>query len=45
MSPSLTLFFSAEYELSIRDCGGRLGETSGTRCAFIMGNLDRPGRL
>ena len=42
MGASLTLFFRAEYVLSIRDCGGRLGVTQGTRCAFIMGTLDRP---
>jgi len=42
MRTSLTLFFRAVYVLSIRDCGGRLGEASGTRCAFIMGILDRP---
>jgi len=42
MSASLTLFIRAEYVLSIRDCGGRLDETSETTCAFIMGNVDRP---
>jgi len=42
MSASLTLFFRAEYVLSIRDCGGRLGKIPGTRCAFIIGILDRP---
>jgi len=42
MSASLTIFFRAEYVLSIRDCGGRCGETLGTRCAFIMGTLARP---
>ena len=42
MSASLTLFFRAEYVLSIRDCGGRLGKTSGNRCALIMGTLESP---
>jgi hypothetical protein len=26
----------------IRDCGGRRAELPGTRCALIMGILDRP---
>jgi len=34
-------FFRAEYVLSIRDRGGRFGETSGTTWAFIMSTLDR----
>ena len=42
MSASLTLFFRAEYLLSIRDCGGRLWKTSGTRGALIIGILERP---
>jgi len=42
MSASLTLFFRAEYVLSIRNCGGRLGKTSGTRCALIIRTLERP---
>ena len=42
MSASLILFFTAEDVFSIRDCRVRLDETSGTRCAFIMGILDRP---
>jgi len=42
MSSSLTPFFRGEYVLSIRDCGGRLGKAAGTRCAFIIGVLERP---
>ena len=42
MSAALTLFFRGEYVLSIRDCGGRLGKTSGTRCVFIIGVLEGP---
>jgi len=41
MSALVTLFFRAEYVLVIRDCGRRRAETSGTRCALIMGILDR----
>ena len=41
MSASLTLFLQAEYVLSIKHCRGWLGKTSGRRCAFIMGILDR----
>ena len=42
MSATLTLFFRAEYMLSIRDCGGMLAETSGTRYALIIGILYSP---
>jgi len=42
MSASLTRFIRAEYVLSIRDCRGRLGKRSGTRCAFIIGIPERP---
>jgi len=41
MSACLTLFFRPVYLLVIRDCGRRRAETSGTRCALIMGILDR----
>jgi len=44
MSASLTLLFRAEYMLNIRDCGGKRADTSGSRCEWIMGTLDRPGR-
>jgi len=42
MSASLTLFFRAEYIQVLRDCGGRRAKTSGTRCPFMMGILERP---
>jgi len=41
MSPSLTLFFRAEYILVISDCGRRRAEISGTRPELIMGSMDR----
>jgi len=41
MSASLTLFLRAEYVLSIRDCGGRLG-AGHMRWELIMGILDSP---
>jgi len=42
MSASLTLFFRAEYVLTIRDCRGRLGKSSGTSWAFLIGIQERP---
>jgi len=42
MRASLTLVFRAEYVLVIRDYEKRRAETSGTRCQYIMGILDRP---